>query len=394
MLTYYKDKARVVVFRIVIGVIMDNYIENIILKFFNDDCSSIELEELLDFILIEENYAIFKDYVNINHFATMTLNKFDKSSLINELETRIKKEKRTAKIKSYKQSLLLVAAVFICVFGLSYLADFNKIDTDSKNIILTTSSGQKVILDANEIQLKKLDGIVETKSNTLVYNKDENLETFVKNTIDVPYGKRFKLNLSDGTLVYLNSGSSLTYPVSFIDGIDREVFLSGEAFFDVSSDSLNTFKVVSTGSYVEVYGTKFNFKDYQEDIFSEVILTEGSLGVKNTISNSETIVLRPGDKAKVNYAGEGVEIKEVNTMLYTSWIDGRIIFRDENINNMITKLERIYDVIIINNNDKLNDEYINATILTETESIENVLDYLEEIYNLNYKIINNKIIIN
>ena len=394
MLTYYRDKARVVVFSILIGVIMDNYIENIILKFFNDDCSSIELEELLDFILIEENYAIFKDYVNINHFATMTLNKFDKSSLINELETRIKKEKRTAKIKSYKQSLLLVAAVFICVFGLSYLADFNKIDTDSKNIILTTSSGQKVILDANEIQLKKLDGIVETKSNTLVYNKDENLETFVKNTIDVPYGKRFKLNLSDGTLVYLNSGSSLTYPVSFIDGIDREVFLSGEAFFDVSSDSLNTFKVVSTGSYVEVYGTKFNFKDYQEDNFSEVILTEGSLGVKNTISNSETIVLRPGDKAKVNYAGEGVEIKEVNTMLYTSWIDGRIIFRDENINNMITKLERIYDVVIINNNDKLNDEYINATILTETESIENVLDYLEEIYNLNYKIINNKIIIN
>ena len=394
MLTNYKYKARVVVFRIVIGVIMDNYIENIILKFFNDDCSSIELEELLDFILIEENYAIFKDYVNINHFATMTLNKFDKSSLINELETRIKKEKRTAKIKSYKQSLLLVAAVFICVFGLSYLADFDKIDTDSKNIILTTSSGQKVILDANEIQLKKLDGIVETKSNTLVYNKDENLETFVKNTIDVPYGKRFKLNLSDGTLVYLNSGSSLTYPVSFIDGIDREVFLSGEAFFDVSSDSLRTFKVVSTGSYVEVYGTKFNFKDYQEDNFSEVILTEGSLGVKNTISNSETIVLRPGDKAKVNYAGEGVEIKEVNTMLYTSWIDGRIIFRDENINNMITKLERIYDVVIINNNDKLNDEYINATILTETESIENVLDYLEEIYNLNYKIINNKIIIN
>ena len=394
MLTYYRDKARVVVFRIVIGVIMDNYIENIILKFFNDDCSSIELEELLDFILIEENYAIFKDYVNINHFATMTLNKFDKSSLINELETRIKKEKRTNKIKSYKQSLLLVAAVFICVFGLSYLADFNKIDTDSKNIILTTSSGQKVILDANEIQLKKLDGIVETKSNTLVYNKDENLETFVKNTIDVPYGKRFKLNLSDGTLVYLNSGSSLTYPVSFIDGIDREVFLSGEAFFDVSSDSLNTFKVVSTGSYVEVYGTKFNFKDYQEDNFSEIILTEGSLGVKNTINNSETIVIKPGDKAKVNYAGDGVEIKEVNTMLYTSWIDGRIIFRDENINNMITKLERIYDVIIINNNDKLNDEYINATILTETESIENVLDYLEEIYNLNYNIINNKIIIN
>lgn len=373
---------------------MNKYIENIILSFFNDDCSSTELGALLNFILIEENYHLFKQYVKINHLANLTMNKFDKESLINELEIKIKKEKSTSRIISHKQSLQLIAVVFICAFGLLYLVDFNKIETESKNIILTTSTGAKVILDADEIKLKKLDGKVESKSNTLVYNKDENHKTLVKNTIDVPYGKRFKLNLSDGTLVYLNSGSSFTYPVSFIDGINREVTLSGEAFFDVSSDSLNTFKVISTGSYVEVYGTKFNFKDYQEDNFSEIILTEGSLGVKNTINNSETIVIKPGDKARVNYAGAGIEVKEVNTVLYTSWVEGRIIFRNENINNMITKLERIYDVVIINNNDKLDDQYINATILTETESIENVLDYLEEIYDLNYQILNNKIIIN
>jgi hypothetical protein len=374
-------------------MIMDKYIENIILKFFSDDCSSTELEALLNFILIEENYYLFKEYVNINHLANLAMNKFDKKSLINELEIKIKKEKSIARNKSLKQGLFFAAAVFICSFGLLNLFNLNKLELESKNIILTTSIGAKVILDTEEIKLKKLDGIVESTSNTLVYNKDENHKTFVKNTIDVPYGKRFKLHLSDGTIVHLNSGSSFTYPVSFIDGIDREVFLSGEAFFDVSSDSLNTFKVVSTGSYVEVYGTKFNFKDYQEDNFSEIILTEGSLGVKNTINNSETIVIKPGDRAKVNYAEAGIEVKEVNTVLYTSWVEGRIIFRNENINNMITKLERIYDVVIINNNDKLNNQYINATILTETESIENVLDYLEEIYNLNYQILNNKIII-
>jgi hypothetical protein len=374
-------------------MIMDKYIENIILKFFSDDCSSTELEALLNFILIEENYYLFKEYVNINHLANLAMNKFDKKSLINELEMKIKKEKSIARNKSLKQGLFFAAAVFICSFGLLNLFNLNKLELESKNIILTTSIGAKVILDTEEIKLKKLDGIVESTSNTLVYNKDENHKTFVKNTIDVPYGKRFKLHLSDGTIVHLNSGSSFTYPVSFIDGIDREVFLSGEAFFDVSSDSLNTFKVVSTGSYVEVYGTKFNFKDYQEDNFSEIILTEGSLGVKNTINNSETIVIKPGDRAKVNYAEAGIEVKEVNTVLYTSWVEGRIIFRNENINNMITKLERIYDVVIINNNDKLNNQYINATILTETESIENVLDYLEEIYNLNYQILNNKIII-
>ena len=372
---------------------MDNYIENIILKYFSDDCSSTELEVLLEFILTEENYRLFKEYVKINHFSNLAMNKFDKEFLIKELEIKIKKEKSISRNKSSKQTLFLAAAVFICAFGFFNLVDFNKLETESKNIILTTSTGAKVILDTNEIKFNKLDGIVESKSNTLVYNKDKNHKTFVKNTIDVPYGKRFKLHLSDGTIVHLNSGSSFTYPVSFIDGIDREVFLSGEAFFDVSKDSLNTFKVLSTGSCVEVYGTKFNFKDYQEDNFYEIILTEGSLGVKNTINNSETIVIKPGDKAKVNYAGAGIEVKEVNTVLYTSWVDGRIIFRNENINNMITKLERIYDVVIINNNDKLNNQYINATILTETESIENVLDYLEEIYNLNYQILNNKIII-
>ena len=209
---------------------MDKYIENIILKFFSDDCSSTELEALLNFILIEENYYLFKEYVNINHLANLTMNKFDKESLINELEIKIKKEKSIARNKSLKQGLFFAAAVFICSFGLLNLFNLNKLELESKNIILTTSIGAKVILDTEEIKLKKLDGIVESTSNTLVYNKDENHKTFVKNTIDVPYGKRFKLHLSDGTIVHLNSGSSFTYPVSFIDGIDREVFYQVKPF--------------------------------------------------------------------------------------------------------------------------------------------------------------------
>jgi ferric-dicitrate binding protein FerR (iron transport regulator) len=216
----------------------------------------------------------------------------------------------------------------------------------------------------------------------------------VKNTIKVPYGKRFKLTLSDGTAVHLNSGSLFTYPVSFIEGIDREVHISGEAFFDVASDSLNSFKVYSTGSSAEVFGTKFNFKNYEEDNFSEIILTEGSLGVKNTVDDSEVVIIKPGDMARVEYSRGKIELSKVNTVLYTSWIDGRIIFRNENINNMIIKLERIYDVIIINNNIELNKMFINATFLTEKETIQDVLDYLAKIYKVDYQIMNNKIIIN
>lgn len=380
---------------------MGKNIENIISKFFRNSISNEELELLLNFILKDENYNLFNEYVQINYLSNLSMNQSDKTSLINELESRIKKSKKQAAIKLFVKNLMRVAAVFVGILGVAYFLNYERILIESKNIILTTSSGEKIILDSksnkrstNKTSLDKLEGLVNSEINALVYEKDVALQALIKNTIKVPYGKRFKLTLSDGTIVHLNSGSLFTYPVSFIEGMDREVHVSGEAFFDVYSDSLNSFKVYSTGSSAEVFGTKFNFKNYEEDNFSEIILTEGSLGVKNTIDKSEVVIIKPGDMAKVDYSLGKIELSKVNTVLYTSWVDGRIIFRNENINNMITKLERIYDVIIINNNIELNKMFINATFLTEKETIQDVLDYLVKIYNVDYQIMNNKIIIN
>ena len=380
---------------------MGKNIENIISKFFRNSISNEELELLLNFILKDENYNLFNEYVQINYLSNLSMNQLDKTSLINEIESRIEKSKKQAAFKLFIKNLMRVAAIFIGIIGVAYYLNYERILIESKNIILTTSSGEKIILDSEatkrsktKIRFEKLEGLVNSETNNLVYEEDINLKELVKNTIKVPYGKRFKLTLSDGTAVHLNSGSLFTYPVSFIEGIDREVHISGEAFFDVASDSLNSFKVYSTGSSAEVFGTKFNFKNYEEDNFSEIILTEGSLGVKNTIDNSEVVIIKPGDMAKVDYSLGKIELSKVNTVLYTSWVDGRIIFRNENINNMITKLERVYDVIIINNNIELNKMFINATFLTEKETIQDVLDYLVKIYNVDYQIMNNKIIIN
>lgn len=380
---------------------MGKNIENIISKFFRNSISNEELELLLNFILKDENYNLFNEYVQINYLSNLSMNQSDKTSLINELESRIKKSKKQAALKLLTKNLMRVAAVFVGILGVAYFLNYERILIDSKNIILTTSSGEKIILDSkanksgkSKISLEKLEGLVNSESNTLVYEKDVALQALIKNTIKVPYGKRFKLTLSDGTIVHLNSGSLFTYPVSFIEGMDREVHVSGEAFFDVYSDSLSSFKVYSTGSSAEVFGTKFNFKNYEEDNFSEILLTEGSLGVKNTIDESEVVIIKPGDMAKVDYSLGKIELSKVNTVLYTSWVDGRIIFRNENINNMIIKLERIYDVIIINNNVELTKMFINATFLTEKESIQDVLEYLVKIYNVDYQIMNNKIIIN
>ena len=380
---------------------MSKNIENIISKFFRNSISNEELELLLNFILKDENYNLFNEYVQINYLSNLSMNQSDKTSLINELESRIKKSKKQAALKLFTKNLIRVAVVFVGILGVTYFLNYERILIESKNIILTTSSGEKIILDSkankrstNKTSLDKLEGLVNSETNALVYEKDVALQALIKNTIKVPYGKRFKLKLSDGTIVHLNSGSLFTYPVSFIEGMDREVYVSGEAFFDVYSDSLNSFKVYSTGSSAEVFGTKFNFKNYEEDNFSEIILTEGSLGVKNTIDKSEVVIIKPGDMAKVDYSLGKIELSKVNIVLYTSWVDGRVIFRNENIDNMITKLERIYDVIIINNNIELNKMFINATFLTEKETIQDVLDYLVKIYNVDYQIMNNKIIIN
>ena len=373
---------------------MEKNIENIISKFFRNQCNEEQLETLLNFISKENNYNIFNEYVKINHISNFSMNQFDKASLLKEIESRIKKSKKRSIFKHYTQNTIIVAAVFIGIIGIAKFLNYERLLIESQNIVLTKSNGEKIIIDSKKIESEKLEGLVTPKTNTLAYKKDTISKSFVKNTINVPYGKRFKLELSDGTTVHLNSGSTFTFPVSFIDGSDRVVHLSGEAFFDVAKDNLNLFKVYSTGSLAEVYGTKFNFRNYEEDNFSEIILTEGSLGVMNTIDQSEIIIIKPGDKAKVDYAEGQIELTKVNTVLYTSWIDGRIIFRDESIYNMLTKLERIYNVIIINNNKHLKEVFVNATFLTEEESVEDVLEYLGEIHEVDYQILNNKIIIN
>ena len=231
--------------------------------------------------------------------------------------------------------------------------------------------------------------------NKLVYDQGEELK-LVYNTLTVPNGKQFSIVLSDGSNVHLNSGSSIKYPINFLKGQQRQVFLTGEAFFEVAHDQVYSFIVNAQDLNIHVYGTKFNVSNYPEDRDTEVVLVEGSVSLRENlvIGDKPEVYLKPGYMGIYNRSDNNISQEEVNTSIYTSWMNGNLVFRNISFENIIQKLQRHYNVVIINNNKKLARETFNATIETEHETIEQVFNYFNKVYQIEYKIIENKIIIN
>ena len=149
--------------------------------------------------------------------------------------------------------------------------------------------------------------------------------------------------------------------------------------YDVVENKNELFIVNSNGIKVEVYGTKFNVRNYTEDFNSDIVLVEGSVGINNSEILEQTI-LKPGFKGSVNKENFRVTTTKVNTKIYTSWIDGEVIFRNETFGQILKKLERLYNVTIINNKNESSNELFNAAIDVENEDIDKVLEYFNKIY--------------
>lgn len=376
--------------------------EDLTVKYLNQNTSIEDLKKLLVKLKEKENVELFKSYIKTNYYSLYVLNDIDRKDIIKVIKDKIDLERKNSKRISFIKKSFKYAAIFILILGLGYYIKSTqqniiveqKIVPKADDIVLETENGEQLIIEKEEKNLK-IDAKINLlqKSNKLVYDKDLKTETLVFHSLKVPYGKRFDIILSDNSKVYLNSGSTLRYPIKFIDNQIREVFLEGEAFFDISEDEKNIFRVNSNGINVEVYGTKFNFKNYPEDYISDVVLVNGSVGISSSENKSIT-KLSPGFKGSVDKENFKVDKFKINTKIYTSWIDGQVIFRRESFNQIIKKLERLYNVTIINNNEKISEELFNASIDIEEEKIEDVLNYFNKIYNIEYQLFNNKIIIN
>ena len=211
-----------------------------------------------------------------------------------------------------------------------------------------------------------------------------------KNHIKVPLGSKTEIRLPDGTTVWLNSGSEVSYPSVFEPEL-REITLSGEAFFDVQKNDRSPF-VVHTGDLdVRVLGTSFNVKSYPGEDFTETTLIEGSVKLSNRDSK-ETVVLKPGERAVMIKSRKQFETKgHVETDLYTSWKNGKLVFKREKFEDLAVKMERWYNIRITINNKRLSDERL--TGIFEEESIEQALHALQISVPFRYEIRKNNILI-
>jgi transmembrane sensor len=298
--------------------------------------------------------------------------------------------------------LSIAASILVLVsIGWSYQQGFfqekNDVIIDPNAITLQLANGDVQVISENkksQVTDSKGNVVANQNGNKIVYDTKTALENLVYNTIKIPYGKRFELKLSDGTTVHLNSGTTLKYPVQFISGENRQVFLDGEAFFEVSKDKKHPFVVHAENLNIRVLGTHFNVSNYPEDDVTDVVLVEGSVGLQaatEKFDSQKNTILKPGFKGSFSKKDNRIDTKPVLTEVYTSWIQGGLTFRNMTFRNITKKLERRYNVTIENHNSKLANEKFNASFAEEP--IEKVMSYFNDIHGINYTTKNNKIII-
>ena len=310
-----------------------------------------------------------------------------------QLKIKAAKNKKLRSI-SYRYAAILVfglfiASVFVYQFSLK----------ENSEILLELSNGSKKIISLDENQdivnrEGELLGI--QREGTISYEDiaDNGSAELVFNTLSVPYAKRLHLVFSDGSSVFLNAGTTIKFPIKFLKGQTREVFLDGEAFFDIVKDEKHAFIVQANRLRTKVYGTKFNVNSYRNNDLDQIVLQEGSVGVKSNGEQTKTsaeILLKPNeiailDKTDLLYK-QKVDIKS-----HIAWVKGVFMFKNERFEDIFKKLERHYDVSIQINQPALNDSRYTGTF--DIETIAEVLKTFSQLKGFSYEIDNKEITIN
>lgn len=297
---------------------------------------------------------------------------------------------------------LVVAASVLFIIGLTYwLGSVTKQPAETANAIahikkvndieapkftkatITLADGNIVPIDSltaltqNNVQLSK------TADGKIVYSG--NADKIVYNTLTNPRGSKvIDMTLSDGSHVWLNAGSSVTYPIAFT-GNERNVTITGEAYFEVWHNAAMPFKVSKGETIITVLGTHFNVNAYDDETDIKITLLEGSVKVNNR--NSEGL-LKPGQQAQVSSRIKVIDDADIEQV--TAWKNGRFYFNNTDIKTIMRQVSRWYNVEIVYEGEPV--ETLLGGIISRKENISQLLKLLEATGKVHFSIEGEKII--
>ena len=300
-------------------------------------------------------------------------------------------------------SILLVATIASLAF--LYLHSNNPGYQFSKSTSLQTGNPLLILSNGTQVDIQKTDpnitvlkeqNAIQVDNDSILSNQPINGEKNQQgrfNEIIVPFGKRTRLLLSDGTKVWLNAGSRLAFPQNF-EGDKREVFLEGEAIFDVAKRAGERFLVNTKDFTINVTGTVFNVSAYSDDAASSAVLAEGKIELtsKGSLFTKKTIHMLPGTKVVYDPENQSISSLQVDPGDYLSWRDGFMVIHGEKLQEILKKLSRYYNVSLILEDQATGAETFSGR-LDLKESPREVLTVISRMVPLSVQELNNKLII-
>ncbi|GGE52321.1 iron dicitrate transporter FecR [Pedobacter psychrotolerans] len=269
-----------------------------------------------------------------------------------------------------------------------------EIKPGSNKAILTLAGGKDVVLGKNisgNISTQGEVSISQKNDGTLVYAKSNvsKNKADLFNKVTTPRGGEYQLVLSDGTKVWLNAASSITFPVAFTGG-KRSVTVTGEAYFEVAHDQNKPFIVSAADQQITVLGTHFNVSAYAEDEQTTTALISGLINVRKGNSGKFQLV-HPGQGAVTSLANQGISIEPINTDEVLSWKNGYFQFDNQSIYTIMKIMSRWYDVDV-EFLDKKSTERFGGTF-SRAKNLSESLANLEKLGKVHFKITSGKVIV-
>jgi ferric-dicitrate binding protein FerR (iron transport regulator) len=342
-----------------------------------------------------------------------TIRYYRKKADFNKEELDTKTAWNTLKIKGKSKrkysgwviisSLSVAAAVFLILTWLLPINDKNKGVTENKIELIQPGRNQATLIlndgsvldlgTSKELQLKEGDSDIKIEGTKLLYTINSAASKEIKyNTLSVPRGGEYFLELSDGTKVWLNSETTLRYPVQFV-GNERRVELSGEAFFEVVRNENSPFLVESGEQIVKVLGTEFNISSVNENMLIYTTLVRGSVEVYLKTKPDERKMLVPKEQSFTITAENLISKRKVDPYQFTAWKEGRFVFEDQNLGEIMKTLSKWYNVDVVFAREDLRSIRFTGN-LPRYSSFNEILTKIGKTNEVKFRIENRTIIIN